>query len=203
MVDVYYKYRSLDNWRFLLDILLEKRLYAASFRDLNDPMEGRYHYQGDSVTRAFRSAIRASKDEWRICSLSEHPKSTLMWSYYAGGHTGVVLGVNVKRRTGQRVRPILYDQTMHVGSSRKSPSDVALEILSQKQMSWSHEHEVRVFSRAPFVPVEIREVLLGCQTADADRELVKKLVRETNPGVTVRQLRRRDLDSPLQNFRHA
>ena len=41
MNEILYKYRSLDNWKFVLDIFLNKRLYAASFYDMNDPMEGR------------------------------------------------------------------------------------------------------------------------------------------------------------------
>ena len=43
----FYKYRSLENWRFVLDIFLNKRFYAAPFASLNDPMEGRYYYVGN------------------------------------------------------------------------------------------------------------------------------------------------------------
>ena len=50
-----FKYRSLENWRWLLDILVNNRLYAAPFKDLNDPMEGRYFYFGDEMTQAFRN----------------------------------------------------------------------------------------------------------------------------------------------------
>jgi hypothetical protein len=37
-----YKYRNASSFRFLADILLKSRLYAAPYFDLNDPMEGRY-----------------------------------------------------------------------------------------------------------------------------------------------------------------
>jgi hypothetical protein len=37
-----HKYRSLTDWKFVLDIFAHQRLYAASFLDLNDPMEGDY-----------------------------------------------------------------------------------------------------------------------------------------------------------------
>ena len=52
-----YKYRSLDNWKFLLDILINKRLHAARFQDLNDPMEGRYYYEDEVISLEFRRAI--------------------------------------------------------------------------------------------------------------------------------------------------
>ena len=41
-----YKYRSLENFEFFLDILLNKRLYASSYKDLNDAMEGVYYSYG-------------------------------------------------------------------------------------------------------------------------------------------------------------
>jgi hypothetical protein len=37
---VLYKYRSVENWKFLEDIFSNRRLFAATFRSLNDPMEG-------------------------------------------------------------------------------------------------------------------------------------------------------------------
>lgn len=34
-----YKYRSLDNFRNFIDILVNKRLYGAKYDSLNDPFE--------------------------------------------------------------------------------------------------------------------------------------------------------------------
>ena len=45
MTEISYKYRSVDNFRNFVDIILNNRLYAASYQDLNDPMEGHYYYQ--------------------------------------------------------------------------------------------------------------------------------------------------------------
>src|SRR5262249_21319966 len=158
---VLYKYRSFGNWKLILDILLGNRLYAASFQSLNDPMEGRYHYRGDDVSRAFEQSIRQSKDYWRICSLTANPTSTLMWSYYGDGHTGLVVGVVVPDKRGQSVRPVKYDSDVFIGADhrRKGPRDVAVEILSQKQLAWAHENEVRVFSPKPFVTIQLRNIV--------------------------------------------
>ena len=92
-----FKYRSLEHWRFLLDILVNNRLYAAPFKDLNDPMEGRYYYFGDEMTTSVQGLVPPRKDDWRICSLTKDPTNTLMWSYYSGGHTGVALGLTVPK----------------------------------------------------------------------------------------------------------
>ena len=44
MTNVLYKYRSLEDFKKLVDILINKRLYASHYKDLNDPMEGQYYY---------------------------------------------------------------------------------------------------------------------------------------------------------------
>ena len=68
-----YKYRSLENWKLALEIVVNKRLYAAPFHALNDPMEGRYFYFyfGEAVTRSFRRAVLNNK---RLRSKMKHVK---------------------------------------------------------------------------------------------------------------------------------
>jgi hypothetical protein len=199
---VLFKYRSLDNWQFLLDILVNKRLYAAPFKDLNDPMEGRYYYFGDEMTKAFRRVVRARKDDWRICSLTKDPNNTLMWSYYSGGHTGVALGLTAPSSSPYRIRDVFYDSQIGIGpnSQRRPAREVALDILSQKQLSWAHEREVRVFSPSPYVPIRLREIKLGVKASAIDRELLDTLVRRTNPRVRIVQVTRADLDAPPEAF---
>lgn len=46
-----FKYRNLSNIQFALDIFINKRLYAANFKTLNDPMEGRYMYTRGALTK--------------------------------------------------------------------------------------------------------------------------------------------------------
>lgn len=56
-----YKYRSLDNFKFFIDIILNNRLYAAKYKDLNDPMEGQYYYQNGELNKTIRDRIRKEK----------------------------------------------------------------------------------------------------------------------------------------------
>src|SRR3990170_4726227 len=110
--EIFYKYRSLDNWKFVIDIIVNSRLHAAPFQSLNDPMEGRYYYFGDTVTQGFKKAIYESKMRRNICSLSQERASTLLWSYYAAGHTGVAFGVQVPNASDKHkveVRHVRYD----------------------------------------------------------------------------------------------
>ena len=38
----YYKFRGLQDLKRFIDIILNKRLYASRYGELNDPMEGVY-----------------------------------------------------------------------------------------------------------------------------------------------------------------
>lgn len=203
--EILFKYRSIINWKFLLDIFLNKRLYAATYKELNDPMEGRYYYHGDHVSREFRRALRSQKKEWKICSLSRNHRNTLMWSYYADGHRGVALGIKVRKTRNHpyTVRNVAYDMEVHVDDSKikAGPEQVALHILSQKQLAWQHEDEVRVFTRDKFVDVDIQKVCFGYYMDRTDRDLVTALVKMTAPAAELVQLERRQLDKPINTFK--
>ena len=199
---IFFKYRSLENWRFVVDLFVNQRLFAAPYRDLNDPMEGRYSYFKDEISREFRRQVRGRKGELRICSLSEDPKNTLMWSYYAGGHKGIAVGVVPKhrRQDSPRQEPVIYEKEITLKSEDvdQGANAVAIHVLSRKLDAWAHEKEIRIFTRGEFVRVDIRKVLFGCLMEKQDKELVRALVRRTNPGVRIEEVRRSDLDMPLR-----
>jgi len=78
-MDLLYKYRSIENFRFFADIILKQRLFAALYFDLNDPMEGRYLYHGEqSMDRDVEQILSGKKNKVRIVSLSRVPENELM-----------------------------------------------------------------------------------------------------------------------------
>lgn len=87
-----YKYRSLENFERLVDIIVNKRLFGATFDSLNDPMEGVFKYERGINTDKI-DAIRNSKHIARICSLSKTFTDDLLWSFYANGHRGCCIEV--------------------------------------------------------------------------------------------------------------
>jgi len=197
---ILYKYRSLDNWKFVLDIIVNKRMYASPFHALNDPMEGRYYYFGEAVTRGFRRAIYQSKTRRNILSLSQTKTNTLLWSYYAAGHKGVAFGVRLTNvgRSDVEMRPVTYDSGVHIGpeAARRNPDLVALDILTQKQLPWAHEREVRAFSPDTFIPVTLSELVLGCMIEPADEALISTVARRWHPRLRISKVDRSTLDEP-------
>ena len=86
----FYKYKSLQSFEFLLDMILKERLYAASYHELNDPMEG--------VIKVDSTVSKDREREWediirdlRITCFTKDSKNPLMWSHYADGGKGCLV----------------------------------------------------------------------------------------------------------------
>jgi len=92
-----------------------------------------------------------------------------------------------------------YDSVVQVrGKSGSRSADAAApDILTQKQLAWQHEQEVRVFTQKPYVKVVIRELVLGCLIEPADQELVCTIAKKWQPRIRITKLNRSKMDVPL------
>lgn len=193
-----YKYRALEPWEYLLDVLVNDRLYAATFETLNDPMEGMFTYSKDQVSPGFIREMVEKQSQLRICSLSNTYKSTVMWSYYADAHKGVILGVEIdeNHKNVIEVAKVTYAKNISFkGYSGSDPEIDARKILSKKLSAWKHEMEVRVFSRSQYVPVRLRQLFLGCKMPRTQQQLIKRFLRRMDTEAEVKLMKRADLDA--------
>ena len=113
-----YKFRSLrSNFEFVLDILLNERLYCANYRNLNDPLEGMF-----SATQPGRAPVGLRfteiphfvedlprrSEETRVCSLSRPLTEMLLWSHYGDEHRGVAIEIDFTGANEPLPRPVTY-----------------------------------------------------------------------------------------------
>ena len=140
----FYKYRSLSNIRYFLDILIFKRLYLASYSELNDPMEGAFRIQ-NGVDVSWLSLLRSEKNNIHICSLSN---SILMWSHYADSHKGCCIELEVTSKTGIKETPVQYVDKIEAVYGNNYKEEAYL-ILSRKLKCWDYEKEVRIMKEIP------------------------------------------------------
>ncbi len=180
-----YKYRGIKELRYFVDIVLNQRLYAAPYFDLNDPMEGHYLYNKGELDSDVRDLIKGQKDKLRICSLSNINNNELMWAHYAEGHRGVAIGVTINT-SQHNVAPVKYDGLPQVGRQHIH-NTTAQDILSHKLEVWSYEEEVRAFTIGKqYVDVEVNEILLGRSMSTQDVGFIKKLVFNINSNIEVK-----------------
>lgn len=182
-----YKYRSIEQFKFFVDILARKKLYAARYFELNDPMEGQYLYTGssDGVNKDIQQILNNKKDRIRICSLSNNYQSPLMWSHYANGHRGVVLGVEIDPNK-YNVRSVFYDGPMKINLNSLNPNS-AIDILTTKLQAWKYEEEERVFTidGSQFVDIDLKKIIFGSRMNTRDKGLIMDLVESICPEVIV------------------
>jgi hypothetical protein len=182
---ILYKYRALEPFRFFVDILLNKRFYAARYSDLNDPMEGQYlHLESGRINTEVQQILRSDKERLRICSLSRNPSIDLMWAHYANGDRGVAIGVKID--SSYDVRSVEYTGPLCLAPGVHN-SFTARDILSRKNEAWAYEQETRVFTLgSEFVYVELVEILCGTRMSAKDKGMVQKLVDKLSPETPVK-----------------
>jgi hypothetical protein len=184
MTDLLYKYRSLDNFKNFIDIILKNRLYAAKYKDLNDPMEGQYYYQKGELNNSIRNKLLEDKGDLRLCSLSKVKDNQLMWSHYTNGQRGVAIGLRIDD-SQYIVKPIKYNGLASI-RNQDFNDQTAIEILSHKLEVWNYETEVRAFVRnRHFIEVEIEEVITGIAMSNADYGFIKEIIEKINPKIII------------------
>ena len=196
----YYKYRSMSNLRYFLDILLYKRLYLASYSELNDPMEGAYRIKnGVKYDDSWLRLLRSEKNDIHICSLSKTYNNILMWSHYADSHKGCCFELEVTSEKGIDETSVQYvDQIGAVQG--KDYKDEAYQILSRKLKCWDYEKEIRFLKEIPsntrvskFLHIKIIRIYLGCKMSSKEINFYKKLINSIDKHIDVKQLKRDEL----------
>lgn len=184
MDDLLYKYRGITNFRFFVDIVLKSRLFAAKYKDLNDPMEGQYYYNRGEINEQMIRKLAMDKGVLRLCSLSKTRNNELMWSHYAEGHHGVAVGLTIDR-SKYDVKPIIYDglaQLNNVSLDQHNPR----YILSHKLNVWSYEEEERVFvSDLNYVEIQVKEVITGRAMSNQDYSFIRDLLGKIDPSINL------------------
>lgn len=188
-----YKYRDINNFRYFVDIILNNRLFASSYTDLNDPMEGHYRYITSNITDEAFKHINSEKKKLGICSLSQSPDIELMWSHYCDGHRGLVIGIEIEenKTTNYDIQPIIYNGLPNIfeGSTILGHYDlIAKKILTNKHEIWKYEKEVRVFVEGSrYVKVVVKEIILGQKMDTRTQSFITKLVTSINSNISVKR----------------
>ncbi|WP_108808179.1 DUF2971 domain-containing protein [Aquimarina spinulae] len=184
MNELLYKYRGLDNFKNFVDIILKNRLYAARYKDLNDPMEGQYYYRHGELNQRIKEKIRDEKGELRICSLSKVRNNELMWSHYANGQKGVAIGVKI---TDQNyiAENVQYNGIIYVRDQDYN-HQTARQILCHKLDVWAYEEEKRIFTmNERYVKISVHEIITGRKMNTRDINLVTELIEKINPNIKI------------------
>lgn len=184
-----YKYRSISNFRYFVDILLKKRLYGAKYNDLNDPFEGILLVRSEQMSSSLQEHkrdLQQQRKNYRVCSLSKVHDNNLMWAHYADGHKGCCIELSVEEDPKWSRLDVEYgDKALDIDE------DTTIEqVLSHKLSPWSYEEEVRFISdsESQFLKVRINKIYLGCKMSGFDRTFVSELIQKIDSSIKVEDM---------------
>ena len=186
---IYYKYRSIKEFKYFMDILANKRLWASTYDKLNDPMEGAYTYKEGKFDKTLIEKLNRQKGILKICSLSKSEDNFLLWSHYADGHQGVAIGLSVDENKFP-VTEVNYVDDIETINDSIFNSQTARTILSRKLKIWEYEEEVRIFvnGRDYVENVTIHEIICGSKmNRRYDYQLIKKIAERFDSSIKVYQ----------------
>jgi hypothetical protein len=162
-----YKFRASTNIEFALDIILNRRLYCADWKALNDPMEGMFAYSTrgeDPRAQQIVKGIGTAKSRYKVCSLSRDFQSHLLWSHYAGGFDGLAIEVELPDDDPNicevEYRGVFAFLDM---DEVRDEDEAARRILFSKYQEWAYEEEIRVLSNQSYygLATPIHRVIVG------------------------------------------
>lgn len=180
-----FKFRGDGDVERDLELILRNRLYCGTLDTFNDALEGEFVYscsrEHEAEARRWAQRVRDEIAKWRVCALSGTYDSHALWGHYGAAFRGFAIEVGLPE--GSRwVRRVQYQGPFAavVYDGSRDPADVALEVLSSKEVEWGYEQEIRVFARESWFPLArpVRRVIAGHRMKEEHLELLTRVCRE-------------------------
>lgn len=183
----YFKYRTLNNFERIVDILINHRLFGSNYHQLNDPMEG--HFKDSTNNKLLRKEVYDNLDNTYICSASTSFKNVLLWSHYANGHNGICIEFDVK---SEQWKPHKVDYVTDLPNLKRETD--YKNLLLCKSSLWKYEDEIRFLKEKtpksrPYMNISIIHLYIGLKCEH--KTLLKKLCKRLNIKVT--ELKKEDI----------
>jgi len=202
-----FKFRSFEKVEFILDIVINERLYCAPHKDLNDPFEGIFSFiewkgggivrnvvrpvvrpvvtdlSGNYPVKVFKSLAEVPSlgGNIRVCSLSKELTDIRMWTHYAANHTGCVIEIDIEDEP--RLFKVTYAPGLKKFAKRITGETQASEILSFKTDHWAYEKEYRIITNEDYYQItgKISAVYLGTRIQDIHKQLIINNIKDKIP----------------------
>jgi hypothetical protein len=122
-------------------------------------------------------SLRASFDKSGVASFADDPTDILMWSHYAGQHTGVCIQFDIAGSPSRLLAAVSvkYSEKYPVINWIEDTAAQLREIVFTKSLHWRYERERRIFcpgcagTTYSFDPKACTAIIAGCR---ADKHVV-------------------------------
>lgn len=138
----------------------QRYLYASTYKNMNDPMEGFYspsnRLKNEPRWRELYREILNAKRATGIACFSETFDNELMWAHYAENYRGICIAYSATKLkeclpdSARLVRIAYGESPIYLSKhDREDTIKAAQKILSQKKYNWAYEREWRVMGDHP------------------------------------------------------
>lgn len=147
----------------VIDALGNREIRVSPAADFNDPFDGLPAFRRNIPAADKVSGLKDLESTRQLLCMACFSKASdnvLMWSHYAGGHTGLVLGFD---RGHAMFKDCTFDVTYSKRRSKVSGKGVKAKkhyealvtALNQKSDYWKYEQEVRYIANAGVLKVRL------------------------------------------------
>lgn len=176
-----YKFRSLEKFDRIVDILINKNFHLSKWNELNDPMEGYFHYIIYDTEISYKDRIErfiGDKNGLNICSFSNTYHPILLWTHYANEHKGIAIEVTLNSKQYDNLYKINYGKNILELNFDMNPTPT--DVLKSKIKFWSYEKEYRIIDKINEITLgEITGVYFGIKTDRCQKKLVQDLLDDS------------------------
>jgi len=183
---MYYKFTSLASIERVIDVFVNKRLYASNYKSLNDPMEGFYLSEINFNNRV-RDLIYNQKQEIRICSFTKKVENNLMWTHYADSFKGIAIGFELSKQLENSIYAMNYEG-LHNYDSMISENQNLLKIFQCKLPEWEYENEYRIIglTQNEYVNIKPEELIFGLHVNVNIKKMFWHFISNLNQNISLK-----------------
>ena len=141
-------------------------------------------------------------EKFAFCALSEEYDNILLWSHYAAGHKGFVVGFEFPElNESHNLRKVKYlnrlgefdsIQWAQVLQGDKNYLTYSIDDISVKSKDWAYENEWRIWMNSPgyhyFQPEQIKSVYLGINCDDETKSVLSYLTSYVSDDVKYHEM---------------
>ena len=183
-----YKFRSLEQLHYVLDIIFNNRLYCAAWSELNDPLETLWAHsysptESEPHCNKIVTEINKKLHNYRICSLSGTFESSLLWGHYASGFRGFAIAIELPNDC-ENIKKVAYNRYTFAGGNidhSTTTDDYCERIIFSKNREWKYEKEVRIVQKDTWFQLPdkaIKRIILGHKVDVAVFQMFKIICKQ-------------------------
>lgn len=191
----------------ILDLSTQEKDYylkQLAERGFNVTEQHKKNYHSNNMILSDLEIRKQLLEKYSVYSLSANKRDWLMWTYYADGHNGIVVGFDTSKFFIGKIFEMNYKT--RIPHTKIIDDDLArMETsLLTKSKTYSHEDEYRVIlhdqpsALQSFDKGSICEIILGYKTSKKAEKIIKNLIEKNSISAMIYKI---DLPSkPNQEF---